>query len=124
MQVRPSSAWRDWREPFVPKRLGRLFVRRSDVGRHLRLFLYPMAASFELSLKGPTGTSDYGMTNYKWVTDDPNFWKSVTNTLYMSLMSVSSGVVLPFVLATFIHNVKLGKNFSRASSFSLMSPPW
>ncbi|GGE03076.1 carbohydrate ABC transporter permease [Paenibacillus nasutitermitis] len=70
--------------------------------------IYPMINAFILSMHrsaSGTGGDWVGWANYEFVIADSSFWKSLYNTLYMGALSVLSGVVFSFILATLINNL-------------------
>jgi len=70
--------------------------------------IYPMISAFILSLHrsaSGSGGDWVGFANYRYVMDDPAFWKSLYNTVYMGVLSVITGVGFSFILATVINNL-------------------
>ncbi|MFK7694495.1 carbohydrate ABC transporter permease [Paenibacillus sp. HJGM_3] len=82
-------------------------------------FLYPMLASFDLSFRNANGAADSArnLNNYAWIVRDPNFWSAVFNTIYMAFLSVVTGLVFPFVLASLINSVRWGKGLFKSVFF-------
>lgn len=82
-------------------------------------FVYPMLASFDLSFRNANGAADSArnLNNYAWIIRDPNFWSAVFNTIYMAFLSVVTGLVFPFVLASLINSVRWGKGLFKSVFF-------
>ena len=78
--------------------------------------LYPIAFTFYLSFYkwdalGPM--SFVGLQNYRFVTEDPLFWTSFTNTLLISAMGTIPQLILALLLAVFLNSsiTKFKKTF-------------
>ena len=78
---------------------------------------YPLLASFYFSftsynvLKPPTWI---GLVNYvNMFTNDPVYWKSVSNTLYYALISVPLGLAFSLFLAMLLERAVVGIGFFR-----------
>lgn len=70
--------------------------------------IYPMINAFILSLHRSANSSKgywVGLANYQYVLEDPSFWESLYNTVYMGALSVVTGVGFSFILATIINNL-------------------
>ena len=64
--------------------------------------LYPIVYSLYLSFNKYSGIGDaqpVGLSNYRHLTSDPLFWKSLWNTLYYTGLAVPIGLVVAIVLA-------------------------
>jgi multiple sugar transport system permease protein/cellobiose transport system permease protein len=67
--------------------------------------IYPLAAVLQISFTNSNGVSGQfvGLANYDFIFHDPQFWRSIANTLYMGGLSISFGVCLSLVVATLIN---------------------
>lgn len=73
--------------------------------------LYPMVVSFLISMQDWNGFSQsrefVGLSNYKEIIDDPQFWLSFKNTLVFMAVTVPIRVTLALILALVLNNPKL-----------------
>jgi len=89
----------------------------------LAFAVYPMFAALYMSFQQTSGMSLSGrwtgLSNYRYVLQDPVFWQSLYNTVYMGVLSVVLGIILSFILASLINSLKgdLGKNFFKGIYF-------
>jgi len=81
--------------------------------------LYPMINALRYSFHRTDGVTGVfvGFDNYLWLFRDKNFHSAVYNTVLMALMSVSTGVVFCFILASLINSLARGKNFFKSVFF-------
>lgn len=72
--------------------------------------IYPLAAVIEISFTNSNGvTGDFvGLANYEFIFHDPQFWRSVANTLYMGGLSIVFGVSVSLAVATLINALERG----------------
>ena len=102
--------------------MGYLFSAPLIIGV-LAFAIYPMIAALVMSFHQSSGLSLggkwVGLSNYDYVLKDSMFWQSLTNTFFMGIWSVLLGIILSFILATFVNNLKwtTGKNFFKAVYF-------
>lgn len=100
--------------------MGFVFVSPLVLGV-LAFAIYPMFAALYLSFQQTSGISGkwVGLSNYKYVLNDPIFWRSLYNTFYMGVLSVVLGIVISFILASMINSVKWtrGKNYFKGVFF-------
>ncbi|WP_280521449.1 carbohydrate ABC transporter permease [Paenibacillus mangrovi] len=102
--------------------MGYLFSAPLIIGV-LAFAIYPMIAALIMSFHQTTGLSVggkwVGFSNYDYVLSDSLFWQALTNTFFIGIWSVLLGIVLSFVLASLINNLKwsMGKNFFKAVFF-------
>ncbi len=86
--------------------LGLLFVSPWLV-QFLTMNLYPFVASFYYSLTQYSIIAQpvwIGLTNYQTLlTDDPNFWNSLGNTVYFTVLSVGLGTLLAIGMAMLLN---------------------
>ncbi|PZE20539.1 carbohydrate ABC transporter permease [Paenibacillus xerothermodurans] len=72
--------------------------------------IYPMLAALYMSFHQTSGANLggawVGSANYAYVLNDPIFWQSLSNTVYMGILSVSLGIAVSFVLASVINSLK------------------
>ncbi len=89
----------------------------------LAFAIYPMIAALIMSFHQTSGLSVggkwVGFSNYDYVLQDSLFWQALTNTFFIGIWSVLLGIILSFVLASLINNLKwsTGKNFFKAVFF-------
>lgn len=83
--------------------------------------LYPIIYSFATSLYNWDGFTErvfIGLGNYKRIfTNDPNFVKSVWNTVKIMLMSAPLSIVLGLVIAAFLSNLTRGRHVFQTINF-------
>ncbi|MGM1048751.1 MAG: carbohydrate ABC transporter permease [Bacillota bacterium] len=102
--------------------MGYLFSAPLIIGV-LAFAIYPMFAALFMSFHQTSGLALngkwVGMSNYSYALEDSLFWQALTNTFVMGIWSVLLGIVLSFILASLINNLKwhLGKNFFKAVYF-------
>ena len=86
--------------------------------------LYPLASTVWLSLRDELpifGVSHFtGLTHYLALWDDLRFWRSLTNTTYFALVSVSLEIVLGLGVALLLQQVFPARGLVRA----LVLAPW
>ncbi|MFC0394526.1 carbohydrate ABC transporter permease [Paenibacillus mendelii] len=89
----------------------------------LAFAIYPMLAALYMSFQQTSGsglTAQWvGLSNYTYILNDPIFWKSLTNTMYMGVLSMLLGIGVSFILASLINSLKwdLGKNMFKGIYF-------
>ncbi len=103
--------------------VGFLFVSPLVFGI-LAFAVYPMVAALYLSFQQTEGAGAFtgkwvGLNNYKYIIHDPIFWKSLYNTFYMGILSVTLGIGVSFILASMINSLKRthSKNFFKGVYF-------
>lgn len=100
--------------------IGILFVLPMMFGT-FAFYYFPMIQAFIFSFQRTSGfvaeRTWVGLFNYRWVLTDPQFWSAVNNTLYMGVLSIILNISVPFILASFLHSIKFGKNFFRSLFF-------
>jgi len=83
--------------------------------------LFPIMYSFFISFFDWNGVGDklfVGVKNYITIfTRDPLFYKSLTNTLLIMLMSTPVEIILGMLLAVVLFNMKKGKSFFQTANF-------
>lgn len=81
--------------------------------------LYPIIESFRLGFFQSNGTMEtfIGLRNYVRIFQDANFWKSVTNTLYLGFFKLLIIIPSGFVIAYLINNIKFGQNLFKVLFF-------
>ncbi|MCZ8511677.1 sugar ABC transporter permease [Paenibacillus filicis] len=118
----PDPARRRRRVKERNNRMGYVFVAPLVLGI-LVFAIYPMFSALYLSFNQTSGATLagkwVGWSNYNYALNDPIFWKSLFNTIYMGILSVSLGIIVSFVLASMINSVKWvkGKNFFKGIFF-------
>lgn len=70
--------------------------------------LYPVFSAFVMSFQhySPMSTTWTGLDNYKALMHNDVFWKSVRNTVIFTVGTVPINIVITFVLAYFIYQMK------------------
>jgi multiple sugar transport system permease protein len=121
--VRAPEPARRWSKVKVRNnKMGYVFVAPLVLGV-LAFAIYPMFAALYLSFNQTSGATLngkwVGLSNYRYALNDPIFWKSLYNTLYMGILSVSIGIIVSFILASMINSVKWvnGKNMFKGIFF-------
>ncbi len=114
-----GAPWRRWvaRRRVNRAAYGYLFVAPFFVS--FAIFgLYPILYSFYLSLAhwdGFTAPTFVGLANYRRLLNDSLFYKSITNTLFIWIMSIVPELVLALTLALILNEKWVrGKNAFRA----------
>jgi len=81
---------------------------------------YPVLRSFQQSFTSSTMMTDgrfLGLSNYRDLVNDDNFWRSLGNTVYILAFSVPLGIIVAMCLALLLNlNVK-GRSFYRVIFF-------
>ncbi len=114
-----ATPWRRWRTRRQVNRAayGYLFIAPFFVSFGI-FGLYPILYSFYLSLAHWDGFSApvfVGLTNYQRLLNDSLFYKSITNTLFIWIMSIVPELVLALTLALILNEKWVrGKNAFRA----------
>lgn len=95
---------------------GYAFVAPTIIGLII-LNIIPFFQSIGLSLTDKH-TETFGLSNYiRLFTKDDYFWTSNLNTLYFTILTVPTGVLLALVLAVFLNTGIKGKNIYRGIYF-------
>jgi trehalose/maltose transport system permease protein len=114
----PTSSWGKARE-----RLGWMMVAPAVIVV-LVVALYPLVQTFRLSLTnarlGRPGYSYIGLTNYRFLWNDPEFINSIKHTFEFTIVSVAFETVLGMAIALVIHSNFKGRGLVRTS----MLVPW
>ncbi len=82
--------------------------------------LLPVLMSFVISFYKWTivGTGEFiGLTNYQTLVNDPKFWQSMTNTLWLVVFVVPSSIVFSLFFATLLNQIKALKSLFRIVYF-------
>lgn len=83
--------------------------------------LFPIAYSFFLGFQKWNGLGEMeyvGLRNFKFIFEDPLFWKALYNTFIMALMGTLPQLLVAFLLAFALNSALLKfKNFFRVSFF-------
>lgn len=83
--------------------------------------LYPILYSFATSFYNWDGIGEkvfVGLDNYiRIATNDPNFAKSVFNTVYIMLLSFPLSILIGLIVAVFLSNLKFGRNTFQTINF-------
>ena len=86
-----------------------------------RFFIWePLAQALRLSLyetKGMQLIQFVGLSNYRSVLVQPDFWPAVRNTFLYMLWSLVIGYLTPIILAIFIHESVRGKSLYRTAVY-------
>ncbi len=100
-------------------RIGLFFVSPWIVGLVL-FYLYPIGASLYYSL------TDYnvlqpptfiGLDNYRAIFNDPLFWQSLTNTLYLVVVGIPIYTLVDIAVAVLLNTKVFGQTFFRTVIF-------
>ncbi|UVI33000.1 carbohydrate ABC transporter permease [Paenibacillus spongiae] len=89
----------------------------------LTFAIYPMLAALYMSFQQTSGSGSMakwvGLSNYSYILNDPIFWKSLYNTVFMGVLSMLFGIGLSFITASLINSLKwnFGKNFFKGVYF-------
>lgn len=114
----PSTSWGKARE-----RLGWIMVAPAVIAV-LIVALYPLVQTFRLSLTNARlARPDYtyiGLTNYRYLWNDPEFSSAIKHTFQFTIASVAFETVLGMVIALVIHSNFKGRGVVRTS----MLVPW
>nr|WP_019424221.1 sugar ABC transporter permease [Paenibacillus sp. OSY-SE] len=101
-------------------RIGFLFATPMLLGI-ISFSIYPIAAALFMSFQQTNGIMGHwvGLHNYSIVLSDSVFWRSLYNTMFMGVLSVVSGIVVSFVLASLINSLPwtFGRNFFKSVYF-------
>ncbi|GAA2126718.1 sugar ABC transporter permease [Streptomyces synnematoformans] len=82
--------------------------------------VFPVAFSIYLSFMSWDGIGDMqsiGWENYEYLVTDPDFWKSITNTLIIWILATVPMVFLALVIAYALHTTVRFKAFYRVAYF-------
>jgi multiple sugar transport system permease protein len=100
-------------------RTGLFFVGPWLIGLVL-FYLYPIGASFYYSLtdynvlQPPTFV---GLDNYRAIFNDPLFWQSLTNTLYLVFVGIPIYTIVDIAVAVLLNTKVAGQTFYRTVIF-------
>src|SRR5690554_6197514 len=72
------------------------------------VFVYPFLTSIFMSFFewSPLGSKFIGTQAYQFVLNDPTFWYSVKNSLYLMCLSVPGTVLLALVISVLLYTIK------------------
>lgn len=83
--------------------------------------IFPIFFSFYLAFQRWNGLGEMqyvGIRNFRFILDDPMFWKSISNTFIMALMGTLPQLIVAFLLAYALNSTIVRfKNFFRISFF-------
>lgn len=112
-----------------PRRRRRLSTRSDGIGylfllptmASLAIFtLYPMLDTLWLGFTNSNGVSGsfVGLSNYRYVLTDSEFWGAVYNTVYIGVLTIAIGVPLSLVVASLINSLPAFRSLFKAVYFA------
>lgn len=115
-----------------PTKIERRRRRRWRYRGTVALFMSPWILGFSMFIVYPTIATVYfsfthydllnppewvGLSNYRYMASDPNFWLSIRNTLWLVIFGVSTQVLFALVTALVLMRPKRGKAIYRTIYF-------